>query len=117
MSAHALPNRYVVTDQGEWSTVLPASEAWSPTAEDVEAVGLLAFLTGWGGGVAPVYRDGSAVASGWVDCSQPSETATDLLRRIARGRDSTQLELGLPERQRGIGGPGECTVLWCWVES
>lgn len=117
MSAHALPNHYVVTDQGEWSTDLPKGEAWTPTAQDVEAVRLLAFLTGWGGGVAPVYRDGSAVASGYMDCSQPSETATDLLRRIVRGRDNAQLELGLPERQRGIGGPGECTVLWCWVES
>lgn len=113
MNAHALPNRYVVTQEGDWTREQPRT----PTAEETQAVRLLALLTMWGGGVAPVYRNGGASPAGWVDCSRPSEAAEELLRRVARGRDSVQLELGLPERARRAGGPTSCTCLWVWVES
>lgn len=117
MNAHALPNRYVVSQEGDWTRDLPVAEAWTPTTEEVQATRLLALLTMWGGGVAPVYRDGGEMPAAWVDCARPSEAAEDLLRRIGRGRESAQLELGLPERARRVGGPSSCTCLWAWVES
>ena len=117
MNAHALPNRYVVTQEGEWTREQPRAQAWTPTVEETQATRLLALLAMWGGGVAPVYRDGGEMPAAWVDCARPSEAAEDLLRRVARARGSAQLELGLPERERRVGGPGSCTVLWCWVES
>jgi hypothetical protein len=117
MSAHAYPNSYVVTPEGDWSRAAPKGEAWTPTADEAKATRMLAFLAGWGGGFMPVYRDEAVTPIAHIDCSRPSGAAGEMLRRAARARESCQLEVGLPESRRGSGGPGACTVLWVWVET
>jgi hypothetical protein len=117
VSAHALPNRYLVTEQGEWTRDLPRREAWAPSAQETAGMQLLALLALWGGGVAPLYRDASPLPFAWLDCSKLDHAAEGLLRRAARAREGYQLEMGLPEASQGNGGPGACTILWCWAES
>lgn len=117
MNAHALPNSYVVTPEGDWSRTAPKVEAWTPSMDEAKATRLLAFLAGWGGGFMPVYRDGDMRPLAYIDCSHPSEAAVEMLRRAARARDSHQLEIGLPEARRESFGPGACTILWVWLES
>lgn len=79
------------------------------------ALSNLLFLTGWGGGVRPVYRDARPNPTGYTPATG-LEAEKLILRRLT-GWQGQQVELGLPERREGNGGPGMCSCLWVWVES
>lgn len=84
-----------------------------------EAISFISFLVAWHGGVVPVYIDGAPRARSHIAAESVGELGDLLARRTALWdlRDSSQVEIGLPEAQPRVGGPAQCTVLWCWLES
>jgi hypothetical protein len=79
------------------------------------ALSNLLFLTGWGGGVRPLYRDAKPNPTGYTPATG-MEAERTILRRLA-GWHGQQVELGLPEVKRGSYGPSTCSCLWAWVET
>lgn len=76
-----------------------------------EAISFLVFIAG-GHGDFPVYTDGRAAPAFYTRSAKTLAKRS----RTLDFRENAQVEIGLPERPRGI-YPSEATVLWAWVES
>jgi len=82
-----------------------------------EAVGALALMLGWNGGVLPMHVDDGQTRPK-VHHRRCGRGATDwLLGGVRRfdGRQSLDVAVGLPETRPNVLGPSWSTVLWAWV--
>lgn len=86
-----------------------------PVVTPAEAIDYLLWCVSWDGGAMPVYLRGSARPHAYLEGHDASATLQRRLERWER-LESAQVELGLPERKRGVGA-SQSTVLWAWLES
>ena len=82
-------------------------------ASPADAIAYIAFCIGWGGGEIPLFADRRPRPRAYFN----GDAGTRLHRLAERldMRESAQLEIGLPEREHGL-GPSQSTVLWAWLE-